>query len=38
MGGFDEQQDLRISFSEDLSIYWIDSGWGVREKFDKMMF
>ena len=36
IGGLDDQQDLRLSFSEDLSSYWIDSGWGVREKFDKI--
>jgi len=35
-GGVDGQKDLRIRFSEDLSSCWIDSGWGVREKFDKI--
>ena len=29
-------REYRIEFEEDLSSYWIDSGWGIPERFDKL--
>ncbi len=36
VGGLDDDQDLRIEFTEGLSGYWIDAGWDFPEKFDKV--
>lgn len=35
-GGFADDLDCRIDFDDDLSGYWIDSGWPTPEKFDKI--